>query len=614
MPKIVIDEIASGYSLSKINDQFNKIESYINDKVLSRDSDGNANAMSEDLDMNSNQILNLPAPTAPTAPVRLGDIPDLVKQTQGANYVGTTAPESAFEGMRWYDPSVPTTYVYDTTNDVGSWIEEPVQSSLTKHVFITPDMFEGATDDLKFAAAKATAVSLNIRVIRLNRQYNITSFNLDTPLAFICEDDSAEIRFSGTTGFNVTAAHIIRGIKFTSTLTSANGAPLGIFAFESGETSGCTFNNCRLYYRNLTATIKEKAITPDNKFFCDFTNFNPYVTESDVLSARGFSTIVQDRCEFTVTNVNRVIKNGQSVYAFADDYADTSTCPKIIRQHQIKVRGSTSSGKQVFDHFTCQGGVYINDECDVEVTGFGVVYENKTNRSNADVDTTEIISKPHFKNNGSCIKVEGTRGNTASSGIYAQGRKKLIITDDDLENTGTGSITGTYGIIDVKYCDVFKYDGGYIKDKAGNNNQAMLIGGCRSVDLNVGNIIGSYIRFQDSTGSQQGDTHSTVTDVININGGSFSDCTNPLQGFIVFRTLVNTNLSIAVTGVSAKNTTTLASAGGLVCLRDMTAYSVTVNGCSIKQVSNVDERVFTSNATVTKYLQAGNSWQGAALP
>lgn len=128
MPKIVIDEIASGYSLSKINDQFNKIESYINDKVLSRDSDGNANAMSEDLDMNSNQILNLPAPTAPTAPVRLGDIPDLVKQTQGANYVGETAPESAFKGMRWYDPSVPTTYVYDTTNGVGSWIEEPVQS------------------------------------------------------------------------------------------------------------------------------------------------------------------------------------------------------------------------------------------------------------------------------------------------------------------------------------------------------------------------------------------------------------------------------------------------------------------------------------------------------
>ena len=82
MPKIVIDEIASGYSLSKINEQFNKIETYINDKVLSRDSDGNANAMSEDLDMNSNQILNLPTPVSPTDPIRKQDLDAYLAETQ----------------------------------------------------------------------------------------------------------------------------------------------------------------------------------------------------------------------------------------------------------------------------------------------------------------------------------------------------------------------------------------------------------------------------------------------------------------------------------------------------------------------------------------------------
>lgn len=124
MPKIVIDEIASGYSLSKINDQFNKIETYINDKVLSRDSDGNANAMSEDLDMNSNQILNLPTPSAPTDPVRLQDIPNLVTAAQGANYVGETAPLTAFQGMRWYNPVLPATFVYYVDGDSGQWVEE----------------------------------------------------------------------------------------------------------------------------------------------------------------------------------------------------------------------------------------------------------------------------------------------------------------------------------------------------------------------------------------------------------------------------------------------------------------------------------------------------------
>ena len=85
MPKIVIDEIASGYSLSKINDQFNKIETYINDKVLSRDSDGNSNAMSEPLDMNSNAILNLPYPLSPTQPVRKIDLDNYLKETVGAD-------------------------------------------------------------------------------------------------------------------------------------------------------------------------------------------------------------------------------------------------------------------------------------------------------------------------------------------------------------------------------------------------------------------------------------------------------------------------------------------------------------------------------------------------
>lgn len=127
MPKIVIDEIASGYSLSKINDQFNKIESYINDKVLSRDSDGNSNAMSEPLDMNSNAILNLPTPDSPTSPVRVVDVPALAAQAQGANYIGETAPTAVFQGMRWFNPAVPTTYVWYQDSDSGQWVEETAQ-------------------------------------------------------------------------------------------------------------------------------------------------------------------------------------------------------------------------------------------------------------------------------------------------------------------------------------------------------------------------------------------------------------------------------------------------------------------------------------------------------
>lgn len=59
MSKIDLDPITSGYNLSKINSNFQKIEDELNNKVLYRDSPaGEPNSMSSNLDMNSRSILN----------------------------------------------------------------------------------------------------------------------------------------------------------------------------------------------------------------------------------------------------------------------------------------------------------------------------------------------------------------------------------------------------------------------------------------------------------------------------------------------------------------------------------------------------------------------------
>lgn len=59
MSKIDLDPITSGYNLSKINANFQKIEDELNNKVLYRDSPaGEPNSMSSNLDMNSKSILN----------------------------------------------------------------------------------------------------------------------------------------------------------------------------------------------------------------------------------------------------------------------------------------------------------------------------------------------------------------------------------------------------------------------------------------------------------------------------------------------------------------------------------------------------------------------------
>lgn len=59
MSKIDLDPITSGYNLSKINANFQKIKDELNNKVLYRDSPaGEPNSMSSNLDMNSRPILN----------------------------------------------------------------------------------------------------------------------------------------------------------------------------------------------------------------------------------------------------------------------------------------------------------------------------------------------------------------------------------------------------------------------------------------------------------------------------------------------------------------------------------------------------------------------------
>lgn len=64
MSKIVLDNITSGYDLSKINSNFQKIEDEFNDKVLYRNPpDGEPNSLEKDIDVNSKILYNLPSPS-----------------------------------------------------------------------------------------------------------------------------------------------------------------------------------------------------------------------------------------------------------------------------------------------------------------------------------------------------------------------------------------------------------------------------------------------------------------------------------------------------------------------------------------------------------------------
>lgn len=106
MSKIELDDISSGYSLQKINSNFQKIEDQINSKMLSRQPGTEPNVMLDVLDMNSNAIINLPAPTSPTSPLRLQDVDINISQVEVGSdlaLIRSTIEPPVFDGKLWFD-------------------------------------------------------------------------------------------------------------------------------------------------------------------------------------------------------------------------------------------------------------------------------------------------------------------------------------------------------------------------------------------------------------------------------------------------------------------------------------------------------------------------------
>lgn len=99
MTKIVLNDVVSGANVSVVNDNFTKIETALNEKVLYRDNPtGEPNNMLDDLDMNSNRIYNLPKPVNNSEPARYGDLLDAAIAPgafiQADHVVVTDAPNS----------------------------------------------------------------------------------------------------------------------------------------------------------------------------------------------------------------------------------------------------------------------------------------------------------------------------------------------------------------------------------------------------------------------------------------------------------------------------------------------------------------------------------------
>jgi len=97
MSKIVLDTVVSGFSLSKINSNFQKIEDELNNKVFYRNVPvGETNTWQNLADANGNRIINLPTPLHESEAVRLSDLVNAMAGTLPGAIVLDSALSGAF--------------------------------------------------------------------------------------------------------------------------------------------------------------------------------------------------------------------------------------------------------------------------------------------------------------------------------------------------------------------------------------------------------------------------------------------------------------------------------------------------------------------------------------
>lgn len=117
MSRLTIDPVPSGYNLTKINENFDKIEAVINDELLHRVNTNNdvPNSLEVDLDANSRRIYNLPAPISGGEPIRLkdlfGDTTELLKGPK-IQHIIATENQTLFTLTNSYTPGTDSMYVF----------------------------------------------------------------------------------------------------------------------------------------------------------------------------------------------------------------------------------------------------------------------------------------------------------------------------------------------------------------------------------------------------------------------------------------------------------------------------------------------------------------------
>lgn len=260
MANIELEPVRSGYNLSKINGNFDKIAEAVNNALLHRT--GGDNTMLQDLDMNGKRILNAPVPTAPTDLVRAQDVENIAQGiTGGVRVVEAISDlqevQPVREGLQAYIRSTGQSFVYviDEGETDGQWAEK---DQLGDDVDVT------AASHLTLAQAQASDLKVGQYVIIKDRYYSTyqvltgqTVNNIDvltcsgtTQLKLVVDADKNDLQALGINSGLATqtaivnrAIELFRGTTIThETRTELSTGQINVYPETELKGSGMTYS------------------------------------------------------------------------------------------------------------------------------------------------------------------------------------------------------------------------------------------------------------------------------------------------------------------------------------------------------------------------------------
>tara|TARA_R110000772_G_scaffold268633_1_gene396948 strand:- start:3294 stop:5186 length:1893 start_codon:yes stop_codon:yes gene_type:complete len=185
MTDITLKTIASGYNLSKINDNFGELEAVINTEMIH--TIGGNNIMRQDFDLNSNRVLNTPNPEDPLDLIRLKDLLAVTGPVEGFLAASIDIRQLGV-GIRITQSDLDVAIIYAKDNGV----------TLTAHG--THYLDEDIYIDVNFDFSAAHFYSDYTFHVGRADYAQVKNIHFNSPLVIEPETDQQNVTFKNSTG------------------------------------------------------------------------------------------------------------------------------------------------------------------------------------------------------------------------------------------------------------------------------------------------------------------------------------------------------------------------------------------------------------------------------